>query len=192
MAFSKVPTVWIPSYQYNRVFGLVSLSSGLVTTESAHGFSSGQPVYFTGLSGTTDVSNNTVYYVSATGLTSTTFQFSATNGGSDITTAAATVTGATTSPVVFNSASTVSIALSDWGGLTDANADASSGNIEEIYNKFDVARVAAWVAQGINVGTMMTISRASLSANSSTGVVTQTFFQKYNIVLDTISVQAEP
>lgn len=52
--------------------------------ENAHGLTTDQPVVFAGLSNTTGVTNGTVYFVSATGLTANAFRVAATVGGAAI------------------------------------------------------------------------------------------------------------
>ncbi|WP_395326938.1 hypothetical protein WBP06_09495 [Novosphingobium sp. BL-8H] len=77
---------------------------GVVTWPGGHGLEAGSPVMFDAAGGTlpTGLTADTVYYVSATGLTPTTFSVSATPGGAAIaTTAAGTATSitATAQPV---------------------------------------------------------------------------------------------
>lgn len=64
---------------------------GVVTWVGGHGLEAGSPVMFTPTGGTlpTGLEADTVYYVSATGLTATTFSVAATPGGPAITTTGA-------------------------------------------------------------------------------------------------------
>lgn len=59
-----------------------------VVTRNAHGYTAGQPIKFTTTNAAlpTGVTANTTYYVIATGLTTNTFQFSATVGGAAVAT----------------------------------------------------------------------------------------------------------
>jgi len=59
---------------------------GVITWAGGHGLEVGSPVLFTGTGGTlpTGLTAGTVYYVIAAGLTATTFQVSATPGGSAV------------------------------------------------------------------------------------------------------------
>ena len=81
---------------YSVVGGTVSgISAGTATTASAHGLVAGNEIYFSGLTATTDVTDGTAngtanYYVIATGLTTTQFQFATRSTGASLGTEAAT------------------------------------------------------------------------------------------------------
>lgn len=61
----------------------IAISTGLVTTSSAHDLKVGDSIVFTSLASGTGVSTNTVYYVNLVG-SATTFNFSASLGGSSV------------------------------------------------------------------------------------------------------------
>lgn len=61
----------------------IAITTGLVTTSSAHDLKVGDAVVFTALAAGTGVSTNTVYYVTSVGST-TTFNFSTAVGGSNV------------------------------------------------------------------------------------------------------------
>jgi len=60
----------------------------VVTTSASHGLTAGTRIVFTNTGGAlpTGITSGVTYYISATGLTTTTFQFSATDGGASVNT----------------------------------------------------------------------------------------------------------
>lgn len=61
----------------------IAITTGLTTTSSAHDLKVGDSLIFTALAAGTGVSTNTIYYVTSVGST-TTFNFSASMGGSNV------------------------------------------------------------------------------------------------------------
>lgn len=66
------------------VTGATAAASTDLVTETAHGLSAGQALYFTTLTGGTGLTVGTVYYVIASGLTANAFKVSLTAGGSAV------------------------------------------------------------------------------------------------------------
>jgi len=80
-ALGAAGSVWLLDGAYT--VSSIAITTGLVTTSLAHDYKIGDAVVFTALAGGTGVSTNTVYYVTSIGST-TTFNFSATIGGSNV------------------------------------------------------------------------------------------------------------
>lgn len=76
-----------------------SASPGVITYTNT--FVAGQPFYLSGTTAPTGTSLNTIYYVSATGLSTSSFQFSATPGGSSINTSSTGTSVKMNVPSVF-------------------------------------------------------------------------------------------
>lgn len=98
-------------------------SPGVVTTSSAHGYNAGDQVQFL-TTGTlpTGVVAGTTYFVSATGLTSTQFQFAATTGGASI--------------ITTGSQSGTQTSLRAFGIVSSSNFKWKTGNLTplDVYN----------------------------------------------------------
>lgn len=87
-----VPT-FDPGVSIGNPITIASSSTATITNTGTNGFAAGDAVAFTALTGGTGLTVGTTYYVIATSLTGTTFQVSATKGGSAITPSAAITAG---------------------------------------------------------------------------------------------------
>jgi len=84
---STYANLWANFIKSINTFTVSIATPGVITTPASHGLIAGDRVYFTTTGALpTGITPNTIYYVIATGLTSTQFQFSTTKGGSAVNT----------------------------------------------------------------------------------------------------------
>lgn len=107
-----IPSTRLPRSLGNSLTVTGDNSTDLLTAGAAHSFAAGDQVQFPALTGGAGLSINTVYYVIASGLTTTAFKVSATLGGSAVNfttdVSAGTVKGYNF-PVIFLGANSVAV-----------------------------------------------------------------------------------
>jgi hypothetical protein len=87
----------------------------------------------------------------------------------------------------------LSIPLAALTGLSSGSANATTGDIREIIQKFQEAMWQKWVSEGSgNTPVEMTLFAPVVSTNSTTSVVTRTYQAQYLGTTGTFSIASEP
>lgn len=157
----------------------MTIASPCVVTKSAHGLVAGNPVYFT-TTGTlpTGITSKQVYYVISTGLTTNTFEFSATVGGSAVNTSGSqSGTQTLVIPILFTSYGSGADPLSSGFNSSSAWTQISTNIWESTstISTLSTANLATMnltnIAQGrYPATTMLNIDSFSGSTITSTGL----------------------